>query len=255
VSYSELQTVELFHLHTLRLLGTGPEKTQIALKGGANLRFYFGSVRYSADMDLDVSGKLEPHVLRARMDGLFSGTALRSALRAAGLEIVRVSAPKQTDTTQRWKVEFAKRSRPSLALHTKIEFSRRATTEEAVLEAVLPEVVATYQLLPLLARHYPVGAALRQKVRALVGRSVVQARDVFDLALLGARIGDASSDLHAEGSTLPQAIERAMEVSFDQYRSQVVPFLHPDHAPMYASREAWDVLQARVVGLLEQAGA
>jgi hypothetical protein len=44
-----------------------------------------------------------------------------------------------------------------------------------------------------------------------------------------------------------------MEVSFDQYRGQVVAYLDPAHSPMVASREAWDVLQSRVVEMLEKA--
>jgi predicted nucleotidyltransferase component of viral defense system len=251
--WSDLQCVELFHLHVLGLLGTGPDKAHFALKGGCNLRFYFGSVRYSEDMDLDVDREIEPHALRERMDRLLSGSALASALRAKGVEVTRVSAPKQTDTTQRWKAQLTILERPSAPLHTKIEFSRRAPSEEAVLGAILPEVAATYQTLPLLVRHYPLDAALRQKVRALVGRMAVQARDVFDLALLLSRTTDVRRALEAERETLPRAIERAMDVSFDDYRGQVVAYLHPDHAPMYASRQAWDLLQNRVVEMLEKA--
>jgi predicted nucleotidyltransferase component of viral defense system len=253
MAWSDLQAVELFHLHVLRLLGTGPEKAHLALRGGANLRFFFGSVRYSQDMDLDIDGKLEAHVLRGKMDRLLASSALVSALRATGMEVARVSAPKQTDTTQRWKVTLGVRDRPMAALHTKIEFSRRATSELPVLEAVLPEVAAAYQLLPLLIRHYPLEAALRQKVRALVGRAAVQARDVFDLALLGSRTTDASRALQSERDLLPLAIERALEVSFDQYRGQVVAYLDPADSPMVASRDAWDVLQSRVVEMLEKA--
>jgi hypothetical protein len=251
--WSDAQRVELFHLNVLRLLGTGPEKAQIALKGGCNLRFYFGSVRYSADMDLDIGSKLEPYALREKMGRLLSGPGLTSALRSLGMEIARTSAPKQTDTTQRWKVGLSIRDQSALVLHTKIEFSRRSTPEEAVFEPVLPEVVSTYGLLPLLVRHYPLEAALRQKVRALIGRATVQSRDVFDLAMLFSRLPDARRALRPDRKTLPQAIERALDVSFDDYKGQVVSYLHPDHAPMYASREAWDLLQARVVETLEQA--
>jgi hypothetical protein len=254
-TWSDLQYVELFHLHVLRLLGAGPDKAHIALKGGCNLRFFFGSVRYSADMDLDVGRALEPHVLREKMNRLLSGPALASGLRAAGVDVGRVSAPKQTETTQRWKVELVPRHRPSISLHTKIEFSRRTTGEEAALEAVVPEILVTYQLLPLLVRHYPAEAALRQKLGALVGRAAVQARDVFDLAMLLGRVRDPQRALEEERTALRAGIERAMDVSFDDYRGQVVAYLHPDHAGMYGSRAAWDALQARVIDALEKANA
>ena len=49
---SDRQAVELFHLLFLRQLASGADRARIALKGGCNLRFYFGSVRYSEDLDL-----------------------------------------------------------------------------------------------------------------------------------------------------------------------------------------------------------
>jgi predicted nucleotidyltransferase component of viral defense system len=250
----EMQRVELFHLHVLRLLCAGPDKIHLALKGGCNMRFFFGSVRYSQDMDIDVAQKMEAHVLREKFDRLLAGPALAMSLRAAGMDLGHVSAPKQTDTTQRWKIGLVPRDRARIELHTKVEFSRRPTTESAVLRAVSSDVIASYQLLPLLVRHYPLEAALRQKVRALVGRASVQARDVFDLAVLMARAGErATQALQPEIGVLPQAVERAMEVSFDDFQGQVVAYLHPAHAPMYTARSSWNALQARVVEALQEA--
>ena len=51
--YSPKATVELIHLVLLDLLGRKVDKKQYALKGGCNLRFFFKSIRYSDDMDLD----------------------------------------------------------------------------------------------------------------------------------------------------------------------------------------------------------
>jgi predicted nucleotidyltransferase component of viral defense system len=251
---SDIGRVDLFHLHVLRLLATGPIKSHLALKGGCNLRFFFGSVRCSEDMDLDVSQGLEVHALREKVDQVLSGQPLAAALRTANLELTRVSAPKQTDTTQRWKIGLRSRSGGGIELHTKVEFSRRPTREEAVLEAVSPDVLAHHQMLPLLVRHYPLAAALRQKVGALVGRTAVQARDVFDLAVLLARAGrEAREALRSKPALLAQAAERAMEISFEQFQSGVVAFLDPAHADMYATEDAWNALQLQVVNELERA--
>ena len=249
---SDRQIVELFHLNVLRGLTAGPDKAQLALKGGCNLRFFFGSVRYSEDMDVDVSERLEVHSLKERMDRLLSSSALALALRAKGIDVAAVSAPKQTETTQRWKAELRTKGKP-VPLHTKIEFSRRPTTEESVFEALDSSILQAYQLLPLLVRHYPLSTAVRQKVQALVGRRVVQARDVFDLAMLLGRAGGGRDALSTERSILPKAIERAMDVSFAEYQGQVVAFLEPHHLAEYSSREAWDALQTSVVENLERA--
>ena len=252
MSCSPQEATEILHLHLLRLLGVTPDKAHVAVKGGCNLRFFFGSVRYSQDLDLDVAEKLAPHALKERVDRLLASAALRDALRAGGLELGAVSAPKQTDTTQRWKAELKVRGR-SLAVHTKIEFSRRRDAEAAVLEAVDPQLVQRYQLMPIVARHYPLPAALRQKVRALVGRQTVQARDVFDLAVLFARAGGRGDALAGVRGVLGKAVERVLEVSFDDFQGQVVAYLHPEHAASYASRDAWNALQEQVVDALEGA--
>ena len=54
MTYSSLQLREIFHLEFLRWLSRKVTAEHYALKGGANLRFFFKSIRYSEDMDLDV---------------------------------------------------------------------------------------------------------------------------------------------------------------------------------------------------------
>lgn len=51
---SPRQAIELFHLVFLRaLVAKNEDRALVSLKGGCNLRFYFGSVRYSEDIDFD----------------------------------------------------------------------------------------------------------------------------------------------------------------------------------------------------------
>ena len=248
---SDRQTIELFHLHFLRLLCSGPDKERFALKGGCNLRFFFDSVRYSEDMDLDVA-RMPVHTLQQRVAKVLEGQPLAITIRSRGLAVRDVTAPKQTETTQRWKVALAVEGR-SLELRTKIEFSRRTTTDEAKVEPVAAGVLAEYQLMPVLAPHYPLAAALRQKIGALVGRNAVQARDVFDLSVLFAKAGRDPEAVRPLRAKLPKAIERAMEVSYADYKSQVVSYLKPDHIDEYGTRGAWDAMQSQVVESLEQA--
>jgi len=171
--FSDRQIVELFHLQFVRLLCAGPDKDRFAIKGGCNLRFFFESYRYSEDIDLDVT-RLPVHTLKERVTKILAGPALVLPLRSRGIAIVETSAPKQTET-QRWKVSLAAEGR-ALPLHTKIEFSRRKTAEESRVEPVAASVLAEYGLMPLLAPHYPLVAAIRQKSGALIHRSTVQAR-------------------------------------------------------------------------------
>jgi hypothetical protein len=248
---SDHRVIELFHLHFVRLLASGPDKADFAIKGGCNLRFFFESVRYSADIDLDVA-RMPVDALKEKVSRILAGPALVLPLKSRGVTVGAVSAPKQTETTQRWKVGLWAEGR-SLSLHTKIEFSRRTTTEEARVEAVAASVLADYQLMPLLAPHYPLDAALRQKVRALVGRSAVQARDVFDLSVLFAKAGGRVEALRPVRAEISKAIQRAMDVSYADFKSQVASYLTAEHGDLYGSRPAWNALQSQVVDRLEQA--
>src|SRR5688572_22456836 len=99
------------------------DKTLVSLKGGCNLRFFFQSVRYSEDIDFDVA-TVGKGTLAKKIDDLLVSPIMVSPLKTQGLLLVDPSKPKQTETTQRWKVGL--RSEPSgTVTRTKIEFSRR----------------------------------------------------------------------------------------------------------------------------------
>src|SRR5688572_29287145 len=147
------QIVELFHLVFVRAFYAGlADKTLVAIKGGINLRFYFGSVRYSEDLDLDVV-TMARETLENRVDRLLASPAVAAPLKARGLVIEEVSKPKQTDTVQKWKLGVAAVDR-SFRERTKLEFSRRDDLVTAVFERVDDELVKRYSVAPFLATHY-----------------------------------------------------------------------------------------------------
>lgn len=240
----------MFHLVFLRaLVAKAEDKALIALKGGCNLRFYFGSVRYSEDIDFDVV-VIAKGTLRKRVDKLLASPLVTTPLRARDVRVFETSAPKQTDTTQRWKVGLAIEGL-SVPVRTKIEFSRRDAIEGASFSATPMETVRPYGLTAVLATHYTRPAAIAQKIEALAGRAEPQARDVFDLALLFAgHPGDLALS-EPQRASLDDAVERAIGISFDEYRSQVVAYLEPEQAAPYEEREHWEALQAEVVERLE----
>lgn len=245
------QSIELFHLVFLRaLIAKGEDKSLIALKGGCNLRFFFGSVRYSEGMDLDVA-TIAQGALRKRVDRLLQAPTVTAPLKIHGITITSSSAPKQTDTTQRWKIGL-QREGDELPIRTKVEFSRRDAIVGAQFEAAEREVLRPYGLTPMLAMHYTTAMAIRQKIHALAARTEPQARDVFDLSWLLARSDSATLALDAVAKTwCDDAIEHAMGISFDEYTSKVVAFLEPSHAELYADRSAWDAMQEDVIARLE----
>jgi len=248
---SARQSVEMFHLVFLRaLIAKGEDKALIALKGGCNLRFYFGSVRYSEDIDFDVS-VIAKDTLKNKVERLLQSPLITAPLKTQGVEITAVTAPKQTPTTQRWKVGLRAAS-ISVPLRTKLEFSRRNALGETAFARIEPELLRPYGLPPFLATHYTTSAAITQKIHALAERAEPQARDLFDLNLLFARPEAAKLALTAaQKPWLGAAIEHAFALSFDEYQAKVVAYLEPAHVELYADRGAWDTMQDAVIGYLE----
>jgi len=247
--WRERQVIEIFHLLFLRAFGARVDKALFALKGGCNLRFFHRSIRYSEDMDLDIQ-TMAVGTLRSNVTHLLQAQSFAQALRAHGIEIAKTTVPKQSETTQRWKLTL-RMTESGAEVPTKIEFSRRGLVGARAVEPVDAQVIRTYRLYPVLVQHYSVHAAFAQKVAALALREQVQSRDVFDLKLL-LDAGGAERPLPAAVSArLATAIDNAMAVDFDAFAGQVLAFLEPEYQEHYASRKSWDDLQHQVVDTLQ----
>jgi predicted nucleotidyltransferase component of viral defense system len=164
---------------------------------------------------------------------------------------VEISSPKQTDTTQRWKVGL-RWPGIDFSARTKIEFSRRDAMAGVTFEAVGVDVLRPHGLTPFLATHYGTQSAVAQKIHALAGRTEPQARDIFDLNLLLARPEAGTLILNdAERRWIDKAIEQAMSISFDDYASKVVAYLDPRQAALFEERSSWDAMQDSVISRLQ----
>jgi predicted nucleotidyltransferase component of viral defense system len=245
---TEAQVVEHFHLTFLQVLQTRLDQTQYVVKGGVNLRYFFDSQRYSEDVDLDAIA-IEPWVLEEKVDKVLRSPTTRVLLRAGGSEVGEFTKPKQTDTTQRWKVLIKARDRRD-PVRTKIEFSHRTSDPRRQLEAVPDRVVAPYAVRAPTLFHYLADAATEQKVLALALRSETQARDVFDLELLLHTHREIIRDELADESTRELAADRALELPFEAFQDQVLPFLDPEVVELYEDRATWTRMQTFVADWL-----
>jgi len=245
----ERESIEIFHLHFLRILGTRVDRKLYVLKGGCNLRFFAKSIRYSQDIDLDIA-VVQPNTLRGNMQHVLTARALIDALATQGISVAQSTASKQTEATQRWKIRLRVED-SAQEIPTKIEFSRRGLDPGVSLESVDPELLRRYRLPPILVQRYLPEAAFRQKIEALAYRKQTQARDVFDLNLLldtGAGKEPLPQPLVL---SLPKAAENAMSVGYDEFAGQVLAYLEAHYQDHYRERHVWEQIQKRVTQALD----
>lgn len=254
MSIESLTQREAFHLNFLRLLVRVLPVATFAVKGGCNLRFFFGSVRYSEDLDLDVAD-VPVHVLTEKVLAVLRSPALAASMRTFGVERIQLpdmARAKQTETVQRFKVHVVTSAAEDLS--TKIEFSRRGLDQPRRAEAVRPEVLASQRMPPLIVPHYTAPAATRQKIQALISRRQPEARDVFDLDVLRSHPDLAGQDPTAgfTDKQLHQAIARIDGIDFPRFRDTVLDFLDIEDRATYDSADVWDQIRLGVIALIER---
>lgn len=244
--------IEIFHLIFLKVLGRKIDSSLIALKGGCNLRFFFKSIRYSEDIDFDVM-TIAKVTLQKNVNKLLTGVPFQQILSGQGIEIVHLSEPKQTETTQRWKLGV-RLLNSTRTISTKIEFSRRNFDDGCIFESVDSQLIQTYQLQPLFCNHYIEEIAFTQKINALIHRTETQARDIFDMNLLIERGMDLEK-IKKFNLNFNCAIENALSIDFSQFKGQVVAYLLPEYQEYYNSGNLWNKIQEKVITVLEQLSA
>lgn len=250
---SDIQLCEIFHFCFLERLLKISDPRLYVLKGGINLRFFFHSPRYSEDMDLDV---LAGNVATLKKNGykILNNAAFKRSLRTYGIDDIQINDPakaKQTETTQRFRLRLITPSGDQLP--TKVEFSRRKEKGlSSSIDLVDLELARNYNKVAFRCPHYPGDIAAIQKIQALVGRSIAQARDVFDLSILYAG-GFTNSTListRLSKQDLNKAQINLTSLSYEDFRGQVLEFLDDELREHYESPKRWDELQNTVLGVL-----
>jgi predicted nucleotidyltransferase component of viral defense system len=250
--YTHLQIREVFHLEFLRWFSRKLPSGRYCLKGGVNLRLFFKSIRYSEDMDIDIIGTRVDKIKKIVME-ILSVRGFSDSLKSFGIEKIvppDMAKAKQTETTQRFKIHLLTSAGEDL--FTKIEFSRRATKGRVIVEPVAAPFLRSYKMAPLLVPHYDADSAVIQKIHALAQRSVLQARDIFDLFWLSSQCEGTALEGHASKSVLKTAYDNIFQVGFTQFRDTVVAYLGDEDKQGYSSSQGWDEIKLTVAPLLEE---
>lgn len=251
--YTPLQIREVFHLEFLRWLTRKLEAGKYFLKGGVNLRLFFKSTRYSEGMDIDLAGVRVEKVKKTVME-ILAARGFCDSLKTFGIERVvppDLTKAKQTETTQRFKIHLLTSGGEDL--FTKIEFSRRGALGSALVELVSADILRRYRMAPLIVSHYGAASAIRQKIEALAGRSVLQARDIFDLFTLCSQYDRTREEpIEMSGASLKTAHANIFLVEYSQFRDTVVAYLGAEDQKAYSSPAIWDEVKLKAAHFLEE---
>ncbi len=219
---------------------------ELVLKGGMAMRAVHGSVRYTKDIDLDADLKFS----RARVHGIVQ-RSIQRALSAGLIDNPTVTEPKQTETTMRWKI-VGTQPGGQAPVNLTVEVSRRtALLGGRVVEIPLnPEHMAGNGVRIQVLDSQAIAVT---KVLALTDPKRMAPRDLYDLhVLIQARVDEPAAllaSLPDAGERLPQALTelwpKIESMSFDQFRSEVTPYL-PLHVAQAIDEAAFDDMRLDV---------
>jgi len=253
---SSVAAREAVHLMILQELAKVHGGNAVVLKGGVNLRLFFGSVRYSEDMDLDGDPEW-PDAIRSCIKGVFRDDAFIRKLQRIGIRGLDPGGGPNKDTETTFRYKFGVIMTGDVRYPTKVEvsFRGRYAGDQSVVGVPGGRFLVDYGIEPGPVRSYRRDAAVRQKIDALGGRREAQARDVFDLSVLVSGVLDEALLTFLAGGLsqerLDEALERACTITFDEYEGRVLEFLDDDARERYGTEDAWADFQLQAAALIE----
>ncbi len=219
---------------------------ELVLKGGLAMRAVLGSTRYTKDIDLDAVTEASA--------GRIQGIVARSIERVLGqpglLDEAKVSTPKQTETTMRWKVN-GKAPGTDRPITLTVEVSRRAwaapfRTQELELTKEFAGGAARGRVLVLDAQALAVC-----KVLALTDPKRDAPRDLFDLSvLLETELKDPARLLVSQPrERLEEALSelwvKVESMGYERFKAEVAPYL-PLETAAAITEDAYSEMQVSV---------
>ncbi|MBI4055578.1 MAG: nucleotidyl transferase AbiEii/AbiGii toxin family protein [Elusimicrobia bacterium] len=237
---------EFFHLVFLRHLSLRLSGRAYAVKGGICLRFFHRSARLSQDVDLDIVSKVRMATLKKGVNSILESRAFVASLTSQGVGRISFRQPKQTETTQRWKVSLYLEGGDSLP--TKIAFSRR--NEKVAYTTGIPdaELLGRYKMPPFAVQFYDAISMSAQKISALASSSRYAVRDLFDLRHLLRTLLVKPDHLRdrVKQSELEQAAKKASRFTHQDFKEQVSPYLSGNLMDIYRDPRMFEKLKAEV---------
>ncbi len=170
--------LELMQTRILSALFKNVVNKEIVVKGGFAMRLVASSVRATKDIDLQANNGASSERVRQIVRG-----AVKELQKSAMLDNFSVTEPKQTDTTQRWKIN-GKIAGGETPVHLTIEVSRRGNIDPNLIHGVHFEPSPVFGAPPVIVEALTPTAIAAGKFEALSSPMRESPRDVYDLYVL-----------------------------------------------------------------------
>lgn len=209
---------------------------EIVLKGGFAMRVVANSARPTKDIDLHANG-----ASKERVHALVTN-AISDLKKLNILDNLRVSEPKQTDTTQRWKINGQVGETP---VHLTVEVSRRGLVPKELVQSVKYERKGL-GVPPAIIESFSPTAIAAAKFEALSSVTRESPRDFFDMDLLISMQAEPPVHIFA-GNYSDEELRKKLEIiaekidkmDYDTIKSTLVPSLSPELRKNFG-REQWE---------------
>lgn len=223
-------------------------KNEIALKGGFAMRVLTGSARYTKDIDLAASPSLPPSVIQG-----FIRKALTDIKNSGLIQNLVVTEPKQTDTTQKWKIGG---NVGSHEVHFTIELSRRNEISSDFLETV------AYKGTSLGKHDIPLTCInltkmVEAKFDCLKNPTREAPRDIYDLFLLiNMNVKPTLEAIQAYGEHVLNDMKDYVWAKLDKMdyavaQEKLLTFMPPEAAKL-VTEEMWEGMRLKVGEKLQE---
>lgn len=229
----------------LSALFAGTLKREFALKGGLAMRAAFGSRRYTKDVDLQTA----PEIPMARVRSMIE-SAIGEATGLGLLANVVVTAPKQTETVQRWKIN-GEMAEGGSKVNMTVEISRRGMPDKADVSRIAVAPNGDGEDKTVFFESFSPTLLAASKTEALLSTNRVAVRDLFDIyhLVVTMRVDPPTHILKKLG---PDALAQAMKevwpklemMTWDLACQDLLPSLPRDEAAKLDEGE-WDAMRLR----------
>jgi predicted nucleotidyltransferase component of viral defense system len=242
--------LELAQVRVLSSIFNKVVNREILLKGGFAMRVIANSSRPTKDIDLQANG-----ASFERVQGLVR-SAINDLVKCNILDDIKVTEPKQTDTTQRWKINGRIKDGET-PVHLTIEVSRRGLIADNLINSVSFERRG-FGVPPAIIECFSPTAIAAAKFEAMASPTRESPRDIFDLDVLIRMKAEPPVQIFANNYSeeellrkLEVVADKLDKMDFQTVKSTLLPHLPAELRKNFGADE-WETMRLKTYLMVDK---